>query len=236
MISVVIPAYNEEKLIKSCLSSLTRQITKRKFEVIVVDNNSTDKTVQIANNFKKQLNLQIVRCKKQGRGAARAEGFKKSQGEIIFSTDCDTQVPTYWLESMSKYLDKNFVAVSGPNRISDCSFMTNFFYNNLQPVFYFIYNLIFENSTLNGFNFCVKRQAYLKSGGFNRSLNAQEDLDLGFKLSKVGRIKLCSNLYVFSSGRRFKNGLIKGLISPIKTFIKYKHKKNNHVSLENIRN
>jgi len=236
MISVVIPAYNEEKLIKSCLSSLTKQTTKRKFEVVVVDNNSIDKTVQIANKFKKKLNLQIIRCKKQGRGAARAKGFKKSRGEIIFSTDCDTKVPVYWLESMSKYLDKDFVAVCGPNRISDCSFMTNFFYNNLQPVFYFIYNLIFENSTLNGFNFCVKRWAYLKSGGFNRSLNAQEDLDLGFKLSKIGRIKLCSNLYVFSSGRRFKNGLIFGLIQPIKTFFYYKYLKKNKLNLSNIRN
>ena len=236
MISVVIPAYNEEKLINKCLASLTRQTSKKNFEVIVVDNNSTDKTVQIANKFKKQLNLQIIRCKKQGRGAARAEGFKKSSGEIIFSTDCDTQVPASWLETMSKYLDKNFVAVSGPNRISDCSFLTNFFYNNLQPIFYFIYNLIFENSTLNGFNFCVKRHAYMKSGGFNRSLNAQEDLDLGFKLSKVGRIKLCSNLYVFSSGRRFRKGLIKGLIQPVETFFRYKFLKKNKLNLKNIRN
>ena len=48
-ISIVIPAYNEEKLISYCLDALTKQTTSGKFEVIVVNNNSTDNTLKIVN-------------------------------------------------------------------------------------------------------------------------------------------------------------------------------------------
>lgn len=234
MFSIVIPAFNEEKLIAKCLQSLISQTTKKKFEVIIVDNNSTDKTAIIVRKFKKKLNIRIINCRKQGRGIARAVGFAKSKGEIIFSTDADTTLPPNWLDDMLKQLTGEYISVTGPNKISDCSFLINFLYNNFQPAFYFSYNLIFKNSTLNGFNFCLKKSAYLKSEGFSESLNAQEDLDLGFKLAKIGKIKFCNNLYVCSSGRRFKNGLLKGLFEPIKTFIEYKFGKTPH--LTNIRN
>lgn len=71
MISVIIPAYNEEQNITRCLNALTVQKTNKKFEVILVDNNSTDGTVELANKFNNKLNLKIVTETKKGRSPAR---------------------------------------------------------------------------------------------------------------------------------------------------------------------
>ena len=58
-ITVCIPAYNEEKNIAECLQALVNQTTNEKFEVILVNNNSTDQTIAIAEQFKKKLQLKI---------------------------------------------------------------------------------------------------------------------------------------------------------------------------------
>ena len=83
MISVVVPAYNEEKQIEKCLDSLVNQSTTQKFEVIIIDNNSNDKTAEIAKKYEKILNLKIFMQKIKGRGAARQKGFYQANGEII---------------------------------------------------------------------------------------------------------------------------------------------------------
>lgn len=93
MISVVIPAFNEEAYIKQCLTSLVNQQTTEAYEVIVVDNNSTDSTIQIVQKFNQLLNLKIIHEKVKGRGSARKRAFYETSGKIILSTDADAIVP-----------------------------------------------------------------------------------------------------------------------------------------------
>jgi len=212
-ISVVIPAYNEEKYLPACLASLKQQ-TFKDFEVIVVDNNSTDKTVSEAALFQKRLNLRIILERKKGRGLARNTGFKSAQGEVIFSTDADTILPANWIEVMSYHLqDKKTIAVSGPCRINDCSWLKNTIFNLLQPTVMILYRLVFGHFWLTGSNFAIKKSVYVRSGGFNPQLNALEDIELGFKICRIGKIKFISSLPVQSSGRRFKQGYIKNLLA-----------------------
>ena len=90
MISLVIPAFNEEKLIKRCLDTFVNQKTTQNFEVILVNNNSTDKTLDIAKTFQNKLNLKLI----LGRGAARKKEFEEASGEIILSSDSDTIIPS----------------------------------------------------------------------------------------------------------------------------------------------
>src|SRR6185369_10450324 len=126
MISVVIPAFNEEHTIGLCLKALVRQNTKRPFEVIVVDNNSTDQTVKADEKFKKILNLKIISQKEKGRGPARQAGFKAASGEIILSTDADATVYPEWIETLVSTLEKSdAIAVTGPCRIDDQHWFTN---------------------------------------------------------------------------------------------------------------
>ena len=70
-ISVVIPAFNEEKYLPACLEALKKQ-TFKNYELIVVDNNSTDKTAQIAKKF----GARVVKEKKQGRNMACGRCFR----------------------------------------------------------------------------------------------------------------------------------------------------------------
>ena len=102
MISVVIPAYNEEENITKSLGAFLGQTTKLSYEIILVDNASTDKTVEIAAKYVGKLPLKIIKENKKGRGPARRAGFTKAKGDIIFSTDADAQVPPDWIEKLGK--------------------------------------------------------------------------------------------------------------------------------------
>ena len=81
MVSIVIPAYNEEKLIGKCLSSLVKQDIGEKIEVILVNNSSTDGTVLKARNYLTKLPLKIITEKKKGRGIARERGVPAGNPE-----------------------------------------------------------------------------------------------------------------------------------------------------------
>jgi glycosyltransferase involved in cell wall biosynthesis len=82
MLSVIIPAFNEEKFLPRCLESLKNQKFKD-FEIIVVDNNSTDKTAEIAKKF----NVILVSEKSQGVAYARNKGAEIAKGEILIFND-----------------------------------------------------------------------------------------------------------------------------------------------------
>ncbi|OGG11564.1 hypothetical protein A2Z00_05005 [Candidatus Gottesmanbacteria bacterium RBG_13_45_10] len=236
MFSVVIPAYNEEKLIGACLDGLVLQNTTHKFEVIVVDNNSTDKTVDIALRYKRKLDLKIITQKVKGRGAARQKGFQKAKGEIILSTDADTVVPPFWVEQLSHaLLERDGVAVTGPCKITDCSWFTNTIFNVMQPLAMRTYKLIFGHYWLSGFNSAIYKEAYKKSGGFNVKLNAQEDVEIAFRVSKIGNIIFIPSVKVIFSGRRFQKGFIRGIVPYLTSFINHLRNKDERVMLRDVR-
>jgi glycosyltransferase involved in cell wall biosynthesis len=213
-ISVVIPAYNEEKYIGPCLQSLAWQKTEHQFEVVVIDNNSTDKTKEIALSFKKKLNIRVITEKQQGRGIARWRGFEEATGDYIFSTDADTVSPPNWIEGFMKYFkNKKIVAVTSMCNIDDPS-------ESNKAIFKFVHQLATEGSRialghycLYGFSYAIRRDIYIKAGKINKTLNALDDLDLGNRVKKFGKIKLVRDMPVLASSRRFKDGIWRGIIS-----------------------
>lgn len=211
MLSVVIPAYNEEASIGRCLEALMRQTTREPFEVIVVDNASTDRTAEVAQHFAGKLNLRVLREPKKGRGAARAAGFRAAKGEIIFSTDADAEPPPQWLEIFAQYLRKgDAIAVTGSCRIEDCGWFKNSLFNICCPLYMRSYALIGKTWVI-GCNFAVRKEAYDAVGGFNARTDGLEDMELGWKLQKIGRIGFLWRTPVTVSGRRFRHGLLRGL-------------------------
>lgn len=217
-VSTVIPAYNEEKYIGSCLKSLVKQKTDLNYEVIVVDNNSDDETVKIAEGFKDKLNLTIVTEKKQGRGAARAKGFEKARGDVILSTDADAIVYPEWINTLVGGIRGEVVATTSSCQTLDLGFIKDAVFNFVQPTATILFRLFFGHYWLAGFSFAILRSAYQKSGGFNPNLQALEDTDLASRVAKLGKIKFINKPVIFS-GRRFKKGVISGLFEYIKTFI-----------------
>jgi glycosyltransferase involved in cell wall biosynthesis len=102
-LSLVIPVFNEERHIKACLDSISTQ-TMQPFEVIVVDNNCTDRTIEIASQYE---NVKIIKETRQGRGWARSAGFTATSGRIIGRIDADCQLNKDWVERVLKNFEQD---------------------------------------------------------------------------------------------------------------------------------
>ena len=107
-ISIVVPCYNEEEYISNCLINLLKQNIRENYEIIVIDNNSKDKTLKIIKSFeKKYQKIKVFKEPQKGVGYARQNGFEKTKGEIIASTDADSRVPSWWLSEINNIFITN---------------------------------------------------------------------------------------------------------------------------------
>ncbi len=219
-VSVVIPAKNEERRLARCLQALSQQKTSAAFEVIVVDNGSTDQTVRVARSFLKSLRLTIVREHRGGRGRARKTGFGKANGEFILSTDADTVVPPHWVQT---YVDAfrtqpDVAAFTNIGRIEDCTRWKNTFLTYGSWACIRTMYGITGFTCLNGFNFGIRRSVYERSGGFDPLSDAQEDMLLTLRVRQIGKVRMLNAMPV-TSGRRFEESLLKGMGEYAKTFV-----------------
>jgi len=96
LVSVIIPARNEQTILPRCLAALHEQQSAREFELIVVDSASTDRTQQVARSF----GARVIRLEEPGLGRARQAGFEAARGEIILSTDADAVPSEDWIERL----------------------------------------------------------------------------------------------------------------------------------------
>ncbi|PIP74986.1 MAG: hypothetical protein CO028_04055 [Candidatus Levybacteria bacterium CG_4_9_14_0_2_um_filter_35_21] len=126
-VSVVVLAHNEEKYIKKCLDGLINQEEKPD-EIIIVDNNCTDKTIDIC----KEYSVRIVQEKTQGIIAARNTGFNAAKYDIISRCDADSVAPKDWIKKIKEnFIKKPIVALGGPVRFYDLPIKSIFF---LMPI------------------------------------------------------------------------------------------------------
>lgn len=214
-VSVVIPAFNEAVMLPTCLEALRDQDYKGKYEVIVVDNNSTDLTPELA----KVYGVRVIKEKKQGVAFARQAGFESARGSIIASTDSDTIAPRNWLTRIVKEFEKDskLVAVGGACDLINTNTPFKLFLKTIAPFMSLLDKIIDYPGTTSGWNFAVKKEAFEKVGGFNLSLNPNdpgEDRDLGLRLRKIGRVKVNLGLKVKTSARRFM-----GIFKTFKYFV-----------------
>lgn len=99
-LSVIIPSYNEEKTIAECLASLDQQ-TYPDFEIIVVDDGSTDKTPKILKDLKGKLgNIKTMQQKHKGPGTARNMGAKEAKGDVLVFVDADMTFDRNFLKNL----------------------------------------------------------------------------------------------------------------------------------------
>ena len=117
-ISIIIPVYNSENTINRCIDSLLKQ-TYKNFEIIVINDGSTDKTLKIINDYqKKHNNIFVYSQKNSGAGEARNNGLKKAKGKYVTFVDSDDTLCEFALENMTKHLnDDTDIVVSGFKKI-----------------------------------------------------------------------------------------------------------------------
>src|SRR5215468_448365 len=98
-ITIIVPVYNEEKLIRGCLDSLVQQNSLPE-EFVIVDNNSTDRSPEILQQFKADhpdLNIKLIQEARKGCAWAREAGWRVATGEVIIHVDADMTFPPGWL-------------------------------------------------------------------------------------------------------------------------------------------
>lgn len=205
-ISVVIPAYNEEKYIRNCLESLNKQDYKKDFEVIVIDNGSTDKTGEIAKSF----GVKVIFTPKSNQARARQDGFKMATGEIIATLDADNAAYPNFLSAIAAEFEKD------PKLVSIFGFIKPLEGKIVDKILLFIGNFaniisfyLTGHPILVGTNQAIKREVFEKIGGLEPlklpKIHADifDEANLMRNLRKAGKIKFVSKMLIFYSMRKF---------------------------------
>lgn len=183
-ISVIVPAYNAESTIKECLSALTKQtVPQSDYEIIVVDDGSTDKTSEIAQQFP----VVYLREENQGPAMARNLGAQVAKGEIILFTDSDCIPEPDWIESMliPFATEPEVVGVKGVYLTQQKQLAARFAQAEFEERYARLkkYRYIdFVDSYSAGF----KRDVFLSVGGFDPQFAVanNEDVELSYKLAQ----------------------------------------------------
>ena len=197
-ISVIIPAYNEEQYIASCLKTVLDQDTPAD-EIIVVDNNSTDRTRAIASRFP----VHVLSERQQGMIHARNAGFDAATGDVIVHCDADTRVPRDWITRIRRHFEEDrcdaltgpAVPFHAPPSIAlpirhSCALLKRLYLGHLP---------------LQGCNKSLRRELWhrIRNEVCTDADAVHEDLDLAIHIYRNGgRIVYDSRLMVYSSGRR----------------------------------
>ncbi|MBI5401381.1 glycosyltransferase family 2 protein [Candidatus Wolfebacteria bacterium] len=119
-LSVIIPSYNEAKRLPLTLIDVDKHLSQADFsyEIIVVDNNSTDATKEIAERFSRLLkNLRVIECSVRGKGAAVKFGMLEAKGEIKLFMDADNATSIDQFQKMIPYFNKGYSVVIGSRDI-----------------------------------------------------------------------------------------------------------------------
>ena len=218
-ISVVIPAYNEEKHIGKCLESIVSQVEKPD-EIIAVDNNCTDKTVRIAQKF----GAIIVKEKNQGMISARNAGFDAAQYEIIARTDADAILPRDWISKIKEqFKDPNLGALSGPVAYFDLPILTQVSRFVTFAIFETI-GLFFGHPMLAGPNMILRKSLWekVKNDICMLDKDVHEDIDFSIHFAKITKIKYDWNFCIKTARGRWIKIFTEYIARLIKMFLSHK--------------
>ncbi len=196
-ISVIIPAYNSRKFIKLCLDALSES-TYKSFEIIVIDDASTDNTVKIAS----EMGSTVLKLNSQsGPAVARNYGAEHAKGEILLFIDSDVLVKRDTLERIATTFSENpdIAALFGSydDTPSESDFLSQ--YRNL------LHHYVHQKSNADARTFwagcgAVRKDVFLELNGFDHKRFAEpsiEDIELGYRMRENGyKIKLDKDLQV----------------------------------------
>lgn len=213
--SVVVPCYNEANYLADTIRSLQQQDFTGEYEIVVVDNNSTDATAEIAS----RLGARVVTEAVPGVCNARQAGTLASSGEIVVSTDADTTHPPDWLTTIDRHFREGdqVAAVVGPCRYSDGPLWGRVFARALFAVVALVYRLTGRTFYVSATNIAFRRDRF--SGYDIRLTQGGDELDLLRRLRKQGTVVYNGTNATQTSGRRFTRGLIYNLF--VSLFICY---------------
>jgi len=187
LVSIVIAAWNEEDNIIRCLTSIANNVTSVPFDIVVVDNNSSDSTFSIISS----LGIRCYFEYKQGCGPARELGQRKAKGKYILLADADCLYPVNWISVMTKNLMKdNAVCVYG-----NFSFYANkttkrwqyYFYEKLRNSMRLLRHINRPYLNAYGLNMGYVKNHGIEAGFIDQNIRG-DDGRLCYKLMDYGRV------------------------------------------------
>jgi glycosyltransferase involved in cell wall biosynthesis len=209
-VSIVVAAHNEEQLLPRCLGSIAQLTGPQRVEVIVVDNGSTDRTVEIAEAH----GARVVREETLGAVHAKAAGVHAARGAIVAILDADSVCPPDWIARIVARFDADpaLVGLSGPARYTQTRawgpVVVWWWYLWWHFVSFFVGNAVYACGT----NVAFRRDAFARSHGFDTGvLVGGDEMALFSALRKIGRTRFDLSLRVDTDGRRTNMGLLRFL-------------------------
>jgi cellulose synthase/poly-beta-1,6-N-acetylglucosamine synthase-like glycosyltransferase len=200
-ISIVVAARNEEQNIKPCLQSLNNlDYPDNKIEILIIDDASTDNTLDIASNFiHGKQKFRIIHLEEdeqsvlKGKVRAMSEGIKFTKGEIILTTDADCLIDPLWAKTIASYYTDDVGVVNGftTQKVESA-------FSGMQAID-FIYLLFIASGTINlgkpvsciGNNMSFRKVAYDETGGFEKlPFSVTEDFLLLNSIQKLKKYKV----------------------------------------------
>jgi glycosyltransferase involved in cell wall biosynthesis len=214
MISVIVPSLNEEKYISATLKSLKNQDIREKYEIIVSDGGSKDRTLDIAKKFADKI---VIADRGISRG--RNAGARIAKGDILMFVDADTILLFNTLSQVKKIFRKKGIVGAAWPVIPTSPQVKDF-------ILYWMYSQFMKASIkakrpqVAGISFACRRNVFEKVGGFDESMEVGEDFDLSKKLSDHGRFEFIEDALSMTSPRRIqKSGRLNRIRKHIEIYL-----------------
>ena len=185
--SIIVPVYNRPKEIDELLESLTKQDFSDDFEVLIIEDGSTEKSEVIVEKYKPSLDLKYYLKENTGAGASRNFGMQEATGNYFIILDSDVLVPKQYLSEVAKRLNENYTdAFGGPDAAHES-------FTSLQKAINYSMTAVLTTGGIRGkkngvgkfqprsFNLGLSQKAFEITKGFSK-LKVGEDIDLTFRL------------------------------------------------------
>lgn len=223
LLSIVIPAYNEQDYLPDCLNcvqaEIARNTAREDIEVVVVDNASTDRTAAVAAAFE---GVRVVHETAKGLTRARQKGLEAARGDIIAYIDADTRMPAGWIARLlaSFARGERIVCVSGPYIYDDAPWpqrlLVRLYWWLLALPSYWLTRYMAV-----GGNFAARRSALEQIGGFDTDIAFYgEDTNIARRLAEVGKVWFRLSLPMRTSSRRLQSeGTVRTALTYVANFL-----------------
>ena len=189
--SIIVPVYNRPEEIRELLESLERQDFGDPYEVVIVEDGSSESSEGIVKQFQENLKISYYYKANSGPGDSRNYGMQKAKGNYFIILDSDCILPKQYLTEVSNELKREFVHCFGGPDAADASFTT------VQKAINYVMTSFLTTGGIRGgaksvgkfqprsFNMGISKEAFEKVGGFGR-IHPGEDPDLTFRIWKAG--------------------------------------------------
>lgn len=189
--SIIVPVFNRPEEIQELLGSLLSQDFKENFEIVIVEDGSSESSEEVVRKFQSDLQISYYFKENSGPGDSRNYGMQKAKGNYYIILDSDCILPEQYLTEVNKELQKQFVHCFGGPDAANGTFTT------VQKAINYVMTSFFTTGGIRGgsnsvgkfqprsFNMGISREVFEATGGFGQ-IHPGEDPDLTFRIWKAG--------------------------------------------------